>query len=175
MPNDVLVSVQATGMELRPWDGHVCVGLLASEDIVAVPVPVEDLLDPRRGFEALIIPVSLKVDDLIERIGIFRIDASRRVDGTLSYMVLKLSRWSKYAPMISTFEGSRLAEELEEHGNLWTALKNMRAVRPDLPEDPPPEMLRAVPDIETEQRKGRISMMAAATWWPCSVLPCCRE
>ncbi|GGQ86348.1 hypothetical protein [Couchioplanes azureus] len=184
---EVVVSIQATGMEQEPWAGHRAVGLLATEDLVLVPEAAQELADAGRWFEALIIPTSLGADRPVERISIAGVEALQQVDdGRVTSVVFKLARWSRYPSSISSFSNCDFKQAVrEQDGNVWKALLSVGAIRPGL-DVVPEELLRAVPAIEREQRQRRIHshpyrFPGDDSWdicpfilWPCRPCQPCR-
>src|SRR5262245_51862562 len=147
MPTDTVVSVQITGMDSAPWEGHLTTGLLADRNTVLAPHPPEAILDGTVVYEALIIPTPLTVDQPVERIRIAAMDASRLLDsGQLTSVALKLAYPSRYLPSIAAFDACRLAEEMANHGDLWTGLENVGAIEPGR-RDKPEELLHALPEV----------------------------
>jgi len=154
---EAVVSIQVTGMEGAPWEGHRAVGLLAAEDTVLVPDSPEDLVDTGQWFEVLVIPTSGRPDAPVERLGIAGIEAIRRVDdGRVTTAVLKLTRWSRYPSMIAPFDGDELKRQVREYsGDVWQALAAVGAISPELREIPE-EVLRSVPELEARWRSWHI-------------------
>jgi hypothetical protein len=154
---EVVVSVQATGMERAPWDGHRAVGLLATEDLVLVPDSPQELVDAAQWFEVLIIPTAGRGGEPIERIGVAGVEALRRVgDGRVTSVVLQLARWSRYPAMMASFDGCEFKRRVRERdGDVWATLVDVGAIRPGL-DVVLDEVLRTVPELELAQRLRRI-------------------
>jgi hypothetical protein len=156
--NSVVVSVQATGMEHAPWEGHITAGVLANESTVLIPTPRDEFLDTSRGFEALIIPTSLLVDRPIDRIRISGIRVLHLAHSDrVTSMVLHLVHPSRYPSEIAEFDGCDFNERLRQNGDdVWTALEEVEAIPTGLRKGPSPEVLRRAAEVEQQQRERHI-------------------
>ncbi|RZU54297.1 hypothetical protein EV385_6247 [Krasilnikovia cinnamomea] len=175
---DVVVSVQATGAEQDPARGHLSAGLLTGPDTVLVIDPDQALLDPARGFEALVIPVELAADSPIERIRVVGVDAMRPAESErLTSLVLRLAHPSEHQPTVGAFDGRRLREELVAHGDLLTALVNLGAVQAGAG-TVPADLLLTVAGVEARQRQHRMRVHTYRrpgddSFDICDYVPCC--
>lgn len=179
MSTTVFVSVQATGTENAPWDGHRAVGVLATEEVVFVPDSPPELADARQWFEVLVIPTTVDGGP-VERIAVAGVEALRRTgDGRVTSVALQLARWSRYPATVSPFNGCALRAAVRDNGgDVWAGLVSVGAVRPELREIPD-AVLRAVPDLELAQRLGRTRLhdyqdAGVGFWDPCTIIkwPC---
>jgi hypothetical protein len=148
---EVLVSVQSA----RPDPRHLAAGLIGDDDLVLVPAPPPGLLD-HDELDVVTIPVPLDGGYPVERLRarcvhvLWLRDGRDRPVGAM----LKLHLSTGYRPTIASFNGGRLADELDRNrGDLWAALENLGMVRPGLREGPPPDLLAALPDVERRQRR----------------------
>jgi hypothetical protein len=113
---DVLVSIQS-------GHRHLTAGLLGDNDLVLVPSPPPDVLDPSGDLEVVTIPQPLGAGHPVERLRAscvnvmwLRGDRERPVAA-----MLKLGTPSGYPSSMGPFSGPALAVELDRvDGDLWT-------------------------------------------------------
>ena len=149
---EVLVSVQ----ESTPEHRHLAAAVLGDNDLVLVPSPPRELLDPDRAFDVVTIPQPLDAGLFVERLraacaNVMWVGERR---GRPVAAMLKLDQPSRYPRTMGDFHGAALAAELARaEGDLWTALEVLGTVRRGVREGPPPEVLAALPDVERAQRR----------------------
>ncbi len=154
----LLVSIQERGFENDPVAGHRAIGLLGDPHTVLIPHPPEELFDPRREFQAVMIPVPLHAEGIIERHNGWCLKAARIGSGGGAIAaLLTLALPSRYRTMLTGFRADELGRVVEENGgDLWSALESLAIIPPEVREGPREELLRALPDIERLQRQYRI-------------------
>jgi hypothetical protein len=149
---EVLVSVQ----DAEPEHRHLAPAVLGDNDLVLVPSPPRELLDPDRAFDVVTIPMPLEAGYLVERLrarcaNVMWVGERR---GRPVAAMLKLDQASRYSRTMGPFHGATLAAELARNeGDLWSALEGLGIVRRGLREGPPAEVLGALPDVERAQRR----------------------
>jgi hypothetical protein len=147
---DVSVSIQLESV-------HVSAGLLGDRDLVLVPAPPRQLLDPSRDLHVVVIPEPLEAGYPVERLRASCInvmwlgeDRERAVAA-----MLKLAVPSGYSPSMGSFNGATLALALERAGNdLWTALESLGTIGPGRRSGPSPDILARLPEVERAQRQA---------------------
>jgi hypothetical protein len=152
---EVLVSIQEAGPEHR----HLAAGVLGDKDLVLIPAPPPEVLDPDHEFQVVTIPQPLASGYPVERlwaqcVNVLWNQADR--ERPVAAMV-KLRQPSSYPRTMLPFNGGALGEQLErDRGDLWAALEALGIVRGGLRDGPPAEVLAELPALEQAQRRATL-------------------
>ncbi|TDV57934.1 hypothetical protein [Actinophytocola oryzae] len=155
----VVVSIQASGFEDKPWEGHLATGVLVRSDQVLVQSLSPEAIQEAEGIEVLVVPLPLGKGGRVERLAVERVQRAftRPSKGTGEFAVIDLANASRHRPAVGPVVDVELDAALNQHdGDLWAALETVGAVEPGLRDALTQTVLREMPEVERTQRKPRV-------------------
>jgi len=173
-----VVSVQRTGVS-DAVEGHIAWGALMSQDLVAVPGPLDWLRDDSLLFEVLVASARQDEPGFVERIRPEKVTILGVTDRPeAAAAVFRLTHPTRHQPAVKSFHRRDFEAVLASDPDVWTALEAVRAVPAGIQDFPRDQILGPVRDWEAVLRRDLVRDHSRGTvgelgsLW-CSFVPWC--